>query len=201
MKYIVEDKNEELLKLINNYPKEMLKTVLNDDLAAFQQYTRFYTPITKELVAAYIFCNYVNGGMLFFPADIADATLEVLEILDLQESISFIEKLYIHYENGMRIILHDTTRILVGLYIGTMTVTDVIKEENEKSTRDFEQLINKYLEYLQDDLSFDNLYYMMMYDYMIFVSESEKQTNIQSYEDGIRKVKALYCANHIYSKK
>lgn len=96
----------------------------------------------------------------------------------------------------------DAIRILVRLSIGTITVNDVIGEEKEVSRLgEFEQLIHKYLEYLEEGICFDDLYFMMMYDYRIFSSKNGKQTDIKSYEDGIQKIKALYCANHIYNNR
>lgn len=201
MKRMVEDTNEKLMNLINNYPKEVLDLVLNDNFESFKQYVELYNPITKDLIAAYIFCNYIYDGRLFSSAEIADDVLEIFEILDSKEIISFIEKLYIHYENGMCNILSSTAKVLVRLYIGTMTIDDVIKEEQKKSTKDFRQFINQYLEYMKDGISFSDLYFMMMFDYTLFRKGENKQTNIESSEDGIQKVKALYCANHIYSNK
>lgn len=95
MSYIVENHNERLLKLIYNYPNDLKKIIRKDDLNAFQTYIKSYNPITKDLIAAYIFYNYMLDGKLFASADVADAVLETLEILNVQESI-FLLKIFIH---------------------------------------------------------------------------------------------------------
>lgn len=201
-KRMVEDNNPEILKIVNAYPDAIKKIVINGNLDDFKQYIKYYEPINKDLIHAFIYFNYVIGiSGLFGAADVADAILEILDTCDIPNSITLIEKIYAHYfTNNKCLILYDETRILVRLLIGTMTVNDVIEEEKRNLiSENFTKLINKYLNYLEQGIHFDNLYYMITYDYYAFINK--KQSNIISHDDAIQKIKGLYCAHSLYSSK
>lgn len=125
--------------------------------------------------------------------------MEAVDVLSLEDVIHFIKKIYELYKDQS--ILYDTSRVLIRLYIRTMTVEDVINEEKENYCPDFQKLINKYLGYLKEGISFTDLYNIMLYDYEVFSSKKYDISHIQSHQDGQRKMKALYCANHLFNEK
>lgn len=199
---MVEDNNPEILKIVYDFPAEIRKIVINGNLDDFKKYVEYYEPINKDLIHAFIYFNYVIGASgLFGIADIADAVLEVLDKCDIKDSIALIEKIYILYSNDNKIpIVYDGTRILVRLLIGTMTVNDVIEEEKlNPSSKDFPRLIDEYLNYLEEGINFDDLHFMISYDYRAFINN--KQSNITSHADASQKIKGLYCAHSLYRNK
>lgn len=201
-KRMVEDNDPEILKLVYAYPDEIKKIVINGSLDDFKQYIKYYEPITKDLIHAFIYFNYAIGiSGLFGTADVADAILEILDVCDIPNSIKLIEKIYAHYfTNNKGLILYDETRILVRLLIGTMTVNDVIEEEKSNViSEDFTQLIDKYLNYLEQGIYFEYLHHMMTCDYLAF--KNGKQSNIISRDDAIQKIKGLYCAHYLYNRE
>lgn len=198
---MVEDSNQKFYEVLKLYP--LLD--INQNLEEFKKYVRYFCEdLNKELLAAYIFFDYAKGYgdcNLFGWAAIADGALEALETLDLQESVSFIEMLYEHYVDGGRCGFIDAWEVFIQLYIGKVTVRDVINTEEEKDRDTLKGLINKYYTYLEEGVDFNSLHYAMMYDYDLFCTKKTKHTNVVSGADGLRKEKALYCANHIYTKK
>lgn len=203
---MVEDNPQEILDIIYFYTDEIKKCVIRGGLADFRNYIHFYDPITKDLIHAFIYFNYVIGmSGIFGSAEIADATLEGVEALNLDDAISFIETIYNLCSLAGRkfYIPYDATRIFVCLLVGTMTVKDVVQEEKGRiSSKEFIALIRKYLNYLEEGICFEDLYSFLLYDYTIFINKRESAlTNITSYDDGSSKCKALHCANHIFSKK
>ena len=185
--------------LINKFPEEVKKWMALDTEEAFEFFLDFYNPITKDLIAAYIYQVYAGGLGIFGSADLAEHTLEALDVLSLEEVILLIKKLYKLYKNQH--IPYDTPRILIRLYTGAMTVEDVIEEEKEASCTDFQKLINKYLGYLKEGIVFEDLYNMMLYDYEVFSSTDQPLSDIQSHKDGQRKIKALYCAYYLFNER
>lgn len=199
-KLMVEDKDPEIVKIVSGYPTEIKKLVKSGNLADFKQYIKYYEPVTKNLIHAFIYSNYVMGfSGLFGSAAAADSVLEILNTCDISHSLELIEEILMHYGNKP-LVMDDETRILVRLLIGTMTVNDVIEEErNNLISEDFTKIIEKYLKYLEEGIDFKDLYYMMKYDYCAF--KERKQSNIISDYDCVQKIKGLYCAHSLYKSK
>ncbi len=201
-KYMVENANGELYELLELYPINLIE--INQDLEEFKKYVQYFdNKLTKELLVGYIFIDYVKGWgdcNLFGTAAIADYTLEALEVLELKKCISFIEMLYKHYIDGGKSVLVDAWEVFIKLYIGKITVQDVINKEEKQYRGILKNLISKYYAYLEDGLDFSSLYYAMKYDFNLF-NLKNAYTNIISNADNLRKEKALYCANHIYIEK
>lgn len=187
MSYTVEDNYQKLKELIDLYPKELHNMIDKGDLESFKKYIEFYNPISKDLIGAYIFYQYCRGKSVFILAEIANYVLEALEVLDIQEEISLIEKIHNLYTT--RGYLYDTSRIQIRLHIKTMTIEDVLEEEKEQQDK-FKKYIDQYLNFLESKDCFEQLYGEIMAYY--YNAGIEKQ-------EATRKIKALHCANHLHN--